>query len=138
LDALYLNGNRIEVLPQWIGNMTLLRYLWLGYGRKGNPLREIPDLFTNLQVLEQILLQSCQVTELPPSLAQIGNLRELILTHNPLNPELAAAYQQGVEAVKLYLRAGTVVPIYESKLIIVSEGEVGKTCLMDALLDKPF
>ena len=138
LDSLYLNGNQIEILPQWIGNMTMLSYLWLGYGRKGNPLKEIPDLFINLQNLRQLLLQSCQVTELPPFLAQIKNLRELLLTHNPLNPELAAAYQQGIEAVKLYLRAGAVAPVYESKLIIVGEGEVGKTCLMDALLDKPF
>ena len=59
---------------------------------------------------------------------------------NPLNPELAEAYKQGLEAVKAYLRAKATAKIIlnEAKLILVGEGEVGKTCLMDALLDKEW
>ena len=63
-------------------------------------------------------------------------MKELNLDHNPLNPELAAAYKQGLDAVKAYLRAKAAakITLNEAKLILVGEGEVGKTCLMDALL----
>jgi len=81
-----------------------------------------------------------QLTDLPPSLAQLRHLTKLELRDNPLNPELAEAYSQGVDAVKAYLRAKAAAQIIlnEAKLILVGEGEVGKTCLMDALLGEPF
>lgn len=67
-------------------------------------------------------------------------LEQLAIDANPLNPELAAANKQGLEAVKAYLRAKAEAQIIlnEAKLILVGEGEVGKTCLMDALLDKEW
>ncbi|HLE89910.1 MAG TPA: COR domain-containing protein, partial [Anaerolineales bacterium] len=59
---------------------------------------------------------------------------------NPLNLELAAAYKEGVSAVIAYLRAKAAaqITLNEAKLILVGEGEVGKTCLMDALLNNPW
>jgi len=55
---------------------------------------------------------------------------------NPLNPELAEANKQGLDAVKNYLRAKAEaqITLNEAKLILIGEGEVGKTCLMDGLL----
>ncbi len=39
-------------------------------------------------------------------LTQLEHLeRFLIIDNNPLNPELAEAYKQGIDAVKAYLRA---------------------------------
>ncbi|MCP4515235.1 MAG: hypothetical protein GY824_08425, partial [Delftia sp.] len=55
------------------------------------------------------------------------------------NPELAAAHKQGLDAIKAYLRAkAEQITLYEAKLILVGEGEVGKTCLMDALQGLPW
>jgi internalin A len=67
-------------------------------------------------------------------------LEKLELKDNPLNPALQSAYDQGLDAVKAYLRslAEAQITLYEAKLILVGEGEVGKTCLMDALLDKEW
>jgi len=50
---------------------------------------------------------------------------------------LNAAYEEGFEAVKLYLSAksGAQEVIYEGKLILIGEGEVGKSCLLSALRD---
>jgi len=64
----------------------------------------------------------------------------LNIDHNPLNPELAEANKRGFEAVKAYLRAKAAgqIMLNEAKLILVGEGEVGKTCLMDALLGRPW
>ena len=75
-----------------------------------------------------------------PIPAQLEHLETLDLDNNPLNPELAAAYEQGLDAVKAYLRAKAAAQIVlnEAKLILVGEGEVGKTCLMDALLGNPW
>jgi hypothetical protein len=73
----------------------------------------------------------------------IGQLRlwgTLSINDNPLNPELAEADKQGLDAVKAYLRAKAAaqITLNEAKLILVGEGEVGKTCLMDALLGNPW
>ncbi|HEX8177698.1 MAG TPA: COR domain-containing protein [Pyrinomonadaceae bacterium] len=64
----------------------------------------------------------------------------LLLNRNPLNPELAAAYKEGLDAVMRYLRAkaGAQVVLNEAKLILIGEGEVGKSCLLDALRGDPW
>jgi hypothetical protein len=45
-----------------------------------------------------------EITDLPTSLLRLRHLEKLDLEGNPLNPELAKAYEQGLEAVKAYLR----------------------------------
>ena len=76
-----------------------------------------------------------EITDLPASLARLEYLEMLSLTKNPLNPELAAAYEQGLDAVKAYLRAKAEdqIVLNEAKLILIGEGEVGKTSLLGAL-----
>jgi Leucine-rich repeat (LRR) protein len=75
------------------------------------------------------------LTELPESLAQLAQLETLYLQNNPLNPELAAANEQGLDAVKAYLQAKAEdqIVLNEAKLILIGEGEVGKTSLLGAL-----
>jgi|CXWL01.1.fsa_nt_gi GTPase SAR1 family protein len=67
-------------------------------------------------------------------------VKVLELRESPPNPELAKAYEQGLYAVKAYLRAKAAaqVTLNEAKLILVGEGEVGKTCLLNALHGDPF
>jgi hypothetical protein len=80
-------------------------------------------------------LSDNRLTNLPASLGQIPNLKLLNLEDNPLNPDLAAAYEQGTKTVMQYLRAKAEgeVKLNEAKLILVGEGEVGKSCLLGAL-----
>jgi internalin A len=74
------------------------------------------------------------------SLAQLAHLHTLHSGKCPWNPELAAASEQGLDAVKAYLRAQAEekIVLNEAKLILIGEGEVGKSCLLDALRDEPF
>jgi len=67
-------------------------------------------------------------------------LQYLKLNGNPLNPELAAAYKEGLDAVKHYLRAKgkAQVVLNEAKLILIGEGAVGKSCLLSALRGDPW
>jgi internalin A len=113
LQSLNLSACNLTVLPQWLGGLTHLRWLDLGNN---------------------------QLSDLLSSLAQIWHLEELNLDNNPLNPELAAAYKQGLEAVKVYLRAKAAaqITLNEAKLILIGEGEVGKSCLLGALRDDPW
>jgi len=164
LRILYFRDNRLTALPQWFGELTRLedvqfeanaitslpptlrrlknlRHLRIGnFDHTGNPITEIPSWIAEMVGLKSIDARYCQLTDLPPELCDIPKLAGVGLKGNPLNPELAAAYEQGLDAVKSYLRAKAAaqITLNEAKLILVGEGEVGKTCLMDALLGNPW
>ncbi len=79
-----------------------------------------------------------ELVNIPPSLAQLEHLEYINLDNNPLNPALQSAYKQGLDALKAYLRSleGNAEPLYEAKLVLVGEGNVGKTTLLKALKGK--
>jgi Leucine-rich repeat (LRR) protein len=133
---LNLYGVLLTELPETLGQLTQLQSLDLSQ----NFLTTLPDWIGNLNQLQSLYLSYNKFTDLPPSLAQLEKLQTLDLNANPLNRELAAAYGEGLDSVKTYLsvKAGVQVILNEAKLILVGEGEVGKTCLMDALLDHPW
>jgi GTPase SAR1 family protein len=130
------NKPKLTELPETIGQLTELRALNIPY----NQLTTLPESIAQLTRLEEMNLSNNQLADIPSFFVQFTNLRFLNLNDNPLNPELAAAYKQGLNAVKAYLRAKAKAQLIlnEAKLILVGEGEVGKTCLMDALQNKPW
>lgn len=154
LQSLYISHNQVSELDDWIGSLTQLRTLDLSYNKlttmpellgnlrqlrlldiHGNQLKSLPESIGQLLQLQSLNLASNLLTDVPLSLAKLKNLNELKLDDNPLNPELAAAYNEGLDAVKRYLslRAEIRVVLNEAKLILIGEGEVGKTCLLGAL-----
>lgn len=138
LKRLEINANQITELPTWIGNISSLEVLVIGGPAGGSDITSLPDTLSQLKNLKILYAEDCKLHDIPVSLAKLEYLERLELKGNPVNSELAEANKQGAEAIKLYLRAGAVIPSYEAKLIIVGEGEVGKSCLMDALLDKEY
>ena len=136
LQHLNIYKNKLTIIPETIGQLTQLWEIGLG----GNQLSVIPETIGQLAQLKNLYLENNQLTNLPVSIAQLEHLRQLDLDDNPLNPELAAAYEDGLDAVKVYLRAKAEaqIKLNEAKLILVGEGEVGKTCLMDALEGKAW
>jgi GTPase SAR1 family protein len=131
LYFLDLNNNQLTELPEGIGDLINLQELRLN----DNELSELPETIGNLTQLQTLDLSDNQLTELPEEIIALTQLRVLYLSGNPLNPDLAAAYEQGIEAVMQYLRAKAEgeVTLNEAKLILVGEGEVGKSCLLGAL-----
>src|SRR6185295_1725369 len=163
LKFLGIPGNEISELPSSLGNLSNLTGLDLGASPGGNPLVEFPSVVQGLKHLQQFNAQECglqtipewlsqlaeleslgladnRLTDVPSSLRHLEHLVSLDLARNPLNPELEAANNEGLDAVKRYLRAKAEaqVVLNEAKLILIGEGEVGKSCLLGALRGDPW
>jgi len=122
---------KCEAIPVPFLRLSNLTGLYAG----NNGLTSLPTEICQLEELRELNLSENQLTDLPASLAQLEHLEKLVLSENPLNPELAAAYEEGLDAVKRYLRLKTEAQVIlnEAKLILIGEGEVGKSCLLGAL-----
>jgi len=131
LTTLWLHKINLRSLPDWINEFKNLQELEAGW----NELTGIPSSIAQLSNLEALFLFSNSFINLPPSLAQLEQLNTLNLDDNPLNPALKSAYEKGLPELKAYLRSleKNAEPLYEAKLVIVGEGNVGKTTLLKAL-----
>lgn len=159
LKDLSLDENSLRQLPDWLGNFTQMEKLTLclmglrtlpdSLSRLngltlldilGNEITILPNWLGNLSKLEQIYAQENRLNDIPSALAGLKSLKVLAIDYNPLNPELTAAYKEGLDAVKRYLRAKAEaqVVLSEAKLILIGEGEVGKSCLLGALRNDPW
>ena len=147
LEILTLSSNQFSSFPSIITHLQNLEEIYL----IENDIKQLPDRISGLTRLRKLFLGGSQISPnafyageeehgnrletLPYGIAELDRVVELNLDGNPLNSELAAAYQQGLEGIQAYLRAlaeGKVL-LNEAKLILVGEGEVGKTCLLGAL-----
>ena len=159
LRTLLLYANQIESLPDSVGDLTNLEKLGLGIqGTGSNPLRAFPDAIERLVNLRELFADNCglaalpewlsrngklqrldlqgnKLKDLPASLASLAHLESIDLKRNPLNPELAAAYNEDLDGVKRYLRelAKGARKRYEAKLLILGDGNEGKTCVSRAI-----
>ena len=136
LKVLNLSTNYLRVLPGSLGSLKELLELDLSY----NKLFELPESLGNLSQLQDLDLSGNELKDLPGSLGNLTQLKHLNLDSNPLNPELKAAYREGLYTVKRYLsaKAKSQTNLNECKLIVVGEGEVGKSCLLGSLRDDPW
>jgi Leucine-rich repeat (LRR) protein len=136
LRSLSIAGLKLKFLPDWLRRLVRLERL---YAYK-NELAALPDWLGELGQLGELHLFSNSLSDLPVSLASLSRLAKLDLSFNPLNPELAAADEEGLAAVMRYLRAktGPQVVLNEAKLILIGEGEIGKSCLLGALRGDPW
>lgn len=158
LKRLDINANQLTELPETLSELSQLEELWLGGGAGGNPLQVFPACIRQLKQLRDLQANDCEfkvlpnwlyelielqnlnlegnhLIDLPASIGHLSHLQRLQLDNNPLNSDLIAAYEQGTKAVMQYLRARAEgeVTLNEAKLILVGEGEVGKSCLLGAL-----
>jgi len=136
LQSLYLGNNQLTAIPTWLGRLTQLQSLYL----TSSQLTAIPESLERLTQLKVLDFSSNQLTSLPLWLASLSSLQKLDLERNPLNPELEAACREGLDAVKRFLQAEaqSQIALNEAKLILIGEGEVGKSCLLAALRGDPW
>jgi internalin A len=133
LQTLELYSNQLTSLPDAIGQLSNLQTLEL----YSNQLTSLPNTIGQLSNLQTLYLSYNQLTSLPNTIGQLSNLQTLELYSNPLNPLLQSACRQGLDELKAYLQSLSDLEktncLFEAKLVLVGEGNVGKTTLQKAL-----
>lgn len=161
LAGLYLQQNRLTGLPEGIGRLSSLKYLHL----EENQVEHLPGEIEHLTQLIHLYLDNNQLTELPKGIERLSKLKELnlynnrlqeidikfqnledledlVLNDNPIKNIPIEIINQGIYAIKNYLKSledkARKLKLFEAKLLIVGEGKVGKTCIMNRLLYDRF
>jgi GTPase SAR1 family protein len=136
LTELHLNSNWLTALPESIGGLRSLTQLHL----KANQLSALPESVGSLASLTQLNVADNRLSTLPCQLADlVENGLDLGVTGNPLADPLPMLVERGQAALAAYLRSlydGQ--PQYDAKLLLVGEGNVGKSSLVSALKSEPF
>ncbi len=136
LTYLHLDRNQITTLPKEIGKLTALTSLYLDR----NQITTLPNEITKLTALTHLHLDRNQITTLPNEITKLNNIKRITLKGNPLtNPPLEIA-EKGIEAIREYFEAleEEQLPLNELKIILVGNGNAGKTSLVKRLLGKTF
>ncbi|MBN2392473.1 MAG: GTP-binding protein [Anaerolineae bacterium] len=139
LLSLNLRDNHLTALPPEIGWLAALRELELN----NNQLTTIPPEIGRLTALKFIDLGSNRLTALPAEIGKLTALKWLDLCNNPdfpLPPEILRNYKDAQAIIRAWLDylAGQKRPLNEVKLVLVGEGSVGKTSLVNRLLYDTF
>lgn len=137
LNILRLPGCRIKSVPEWLHNFRLLNVL----GLEQNTIQTLPPWLGELKHLRTLDLDNNQLIDLPETLAELPFLDSLHLRKNPrlnIPPELSERFYKNAQDILTYyfktrLEAGGK-PLREVKVLVVGEGEVGKTSLIKHLL----
>ncbi|MGV3661646.1 MAG: COR domain-containing protein [Prosthecobacter sp.] len=116
LQRLYLRGNRLASLPDGMGNLRLLQEVDLGENTFSAPDRGL------LRLIEQ------------------RENKDLHLNMEGNPGEFCLRAKDGVEAFSQHVRQLLVdgVEVREGKLLLVGEGRMGKSTLLQALLGRPY
>jgi internalin A len=159
LETFFLWGARLSSLPTWIGGFTKLTTLGIGAMAlpdlpdflsgltnlevltcNDNEISRIPDWIGNLTSLNTLKLANNHIAELPRQLA--GLLKKglsLELDGNPLREPLPTLARRGNAELATYLESlHDAVVQYEGKLLLVGEGNVGKSSLVATLKGESF
>jgi Leucine-rich repeat (LRR) protein len=144
LTGLDLSSNQITSIPEAIGQLSNLTQLYL----YGNQITSIPEAIGQLSNLTELFLSSNQITAIPEVIRGMEKLEKLDLRGNPLPipPEILQGekyYEPGDLRTILDFYFQTRNPndteeLNEAKLLIVGEGESGKTTLANKLLNPDY
>ncbi|TAE68409.1 MAG: GTP-binding protein [Oscillatoriales cyanobacterium] len=144
LTELYLWNNQITVIPEAIAQLSNLTELDIG----DNQITFIPDAIDQLSNLIKLDLENNQIANIPECLETLSKLERLDLRRNPLpiSPEVLGIGQNYKDcgtpaAIFNYLRqlrSGKVLPLNEAKVLLVGQGSVGKTSLINRLTHNQY
>ncbi|MEG4963037.1 MULTISPECIES: leucine-rich repeat domain-containing protein [unclassified Microcoleus] len=144
LTELNLSRTQITQIPEAIAQMSNLTQLCLS----DNQITAIPEAIAQLSNLKQLDLRNNQIEKIPECLETLSKLETLDLRCNPLpiSPEILGPTQQYKDpgtpaAIFNYLRqlrSGEVLPLNEAKVLLVGQGSVGKTCLINRLIHNKY
>ncbi len=144
LTWLQLDNNQITVIPEAIGQLSNLTQLDLW----NNQITEIPEAIAKLSNLTELSLRNNKIEKIPECLETLPKLERLDLRDNPLpvSPEvlgLGQNYKDSGTPAAIFnylrqLRSGEVLPLNEAKVLLVGQGSVGKTSLINRLTHNQY
>ncbi|NJR68835.1 MAG: GTPase [Synechococcales cyanobacterium CRU_2_2] len=144
LEQLQLTSIGLSEIPDSLAALTNLTELWL----HSNQITSIPDSFAALTNLTCLDLEKNQITDIPVVLQALPKLAQLDLRGNPLSvpkdvldSDANTRDDSDRPAAKPILDyyfttrdPNEITHLYEAKLLIVGEGESGKTSLANKLI----
>jgi internalin A len=138
LTQLHLSYNQITQIPEAIAKLTNLTQLHLSY----NQITQIPEALAKLTNLTWLDLSNNQITEIPEVLAKLTNLIRLDLNSNQItNIPLEILHTNDAKEIVNYLRQISISetrPLHEAKLLLIGQGSVGKTSLIERLIRNQY
>lgn len=135
-----LNFNQLTALPEEINQLANLKRLYV----RGNRLATLPDTIGDLRGLVELDLNGNILEDLPGGFAELlegrpksdlhidfgGNAADFLRLFKTDDPAAFLAELKAQQKARRMIREG--------KLLLVGEGEVGKSTLLRALRGKPF
>ena len=139
LQYLNLSGSQISSLPDSVGNLVNLQYLNLS----GSQISSLPGSVGNLVNLQYLNLSGSQISSFPNSLENLRNLQNLTLSFTPLTSKIPLEIfnQSAIEIIRYVLSQQSTEEkayFYESKMIIVGQGHVGKTSILNRIVNNTY
>ncbi|OAF70032.1 hypothetical protein A3Q56_02208 [Intoshia linei] len=91
LTQLNLSNNRVEFIPEYIGNLYKLEVL----NCSNNKIKKLPNSIGKLQSLQQLLAAQNLIIDLPNEIGRLYRLVTMDLDKNPLSENLLKLYNNG-------------------------------------------
>jgi internalin A len=138
LKQLVLNSNQITQIPEAIAKLTNLIQLDLN----SNQITEIPEAIAKLTNLTLLDLRYNQIKEIPEAIAKLTNLTLVDLRYNHIK-EIPLEILNTNDAKEIFnylrqIRTSETRPLHEAKLLLIGQGSVGKTSLIERLIRNQY
>jgi internalin A len=136
LEVLVLYSNQIIEIPEEIGYLINLTELYL----YDNKIQKTPESLARLANLKKLDLHKNQIVEMPRIIEGLTRLEKLNLQENLLSIPRRILDLQDAQKIFNYLRQlrTGVHPLHEAKLLLIGQGNVGKTSLILRLLHNRY